>query len=519
MTSPITIFNQLAVSFNGVGTSIRLLPSNYDSLLQVQNLSTSTFNYVRIRTGVTDPGFAFQGLSDAATDALWAAESTPFQAIIDYLASINIKIILTIEPPSSWLTTGSLTGSLALSSFATLVVSGYKFFNDFQANIVHSVSLFDEPDVSPIIYPIDLISLSTLTKNVAISRSILDLKLIGHSLSQVSPETNGVTNQSNVFRLAMIGSPNTFDYWDIHGVENSADSVIYNGQDFEARSYMQERFRSDRVEFESINFPLEKIVSRMITRATFFPNTVGDQGTNSSNLVDYALRLAENFVAALKNRFGIVLFGQLTKEGSDEDTILDVGNIYRPFYTLVQLLSTKLPTQGWVFEEEELDNNDTTIKALVLATNSMSFGLVMCRPISDPFSGKLTITVNNPIWTPALEFTNFVFEVYPFTTDISTTEVSFSELYEGSATLRLINVPYNCVLFLTGDLTIIPPPTPPVIVPTVYLQETIIQVPIYYGIPAATPVPGTIYYDTQANLTKVYDTVSGWITITPLPPP
>jgi hypothetical protein len=269
---------------------------------------------------------------------------------------------------------------------------------------------------------------------------------------------------------------------------------------------------------------LEKIVSKLTTRVTFFPGIVGDNGTNSSNLMAYGLRIADNIIAALQNRFGIILIGQLTEDSINLDhdsLIVPVTDVYKPYYSLLQLFANNLPVQGSVYEQEPLDKiNDTTIKSVVIASNSMSFCIVLSRPTSDIFNGKLTLTINNPIWTPAYQFANLTFSVYPPTTNITNTLVSFSQLYEGSATLRLTNLPYNCVLFLRGDLQVIPPP-PPLIppVPGASLSETIIQVRMYYGVPPTIPLSGTIYYDTENNTTKVYDTVSGWIQIRQLPPP
>lgn len=518
MSSPITIFNQLSTTYKGIGTCLRLLPGDSDTLAQVQQLVDSNFKFVRIVTGITDPGFAFQGLGNFATDALWQAESIPFQLIIDYLANLNIKIILCIEPPVSWLTMGSLTGSLALSSFATLVVAAYKFFNDLQNDIIHSISLFNEPDVYPFIFPNDLISLSTLVKNTALSRNFTNIKLVGPSLSQVSPKTYGITSQSNLFRLALLGATNTFHYWDIHAAENSADSTFYNSQDYNSRIYMKDRLLFDKNEFESVNFPLEKIVSKLITKTTSFPGIIGDSGTDASNTIEYGIRIAENFTAALENRFGIVLFAQLTEQGADLNSILDSDLLQRPFYSLLKQISSTLPVLGSVYQAQPLDKiNDTTIKTLVIKTNSMSFSTMLCRPLSDIYSGKLTLTINNPIWTPAYQFANVTFSAYPSTTDLSETQVSFSKLYEGSATFRLINIPYNCIVFFSANLEIIPPPSPqPPPTPTPYLLETIIQVPMFYGTPLNIPIAGTIYYDTQENVTKVYDSSSGWIQITPL---
>jgi hypothetical protein len=524
MTSPVTLFNQLAVTFYGIGTTVRLLPSNYTTLVQVQQLASSNFKFIRIETAVTDPGFSFQGLGDTQNDSFWAAESIPFSTIISYLASINVKIILTVLPPTSWLQNGELTGTLSLTSFATMIVSAYKFFDDIQPGIIHSISLFNEPDVSPIIFANNLISLGTLVRNTLLTRGYVNVKLIGPSLSQVSPKTVGVISQSNVFKQELITSPNTFDYWDIHSIENSADSIYYNAQDYSSRTYLQDRLRADRVNFESVNLSLKKIVSKLVTRATYFPGVVGDNGINSSNLVEYGIRIAENIVAALENRFGIILIGQVVEDsinGDYDSLLVPITDVYKPYYELLQLFSNNLPVQGSVYQDEPLDKiNDTTIKSVVIATNSMSFCSVLCRPESDVFSGKLTLTINNPIWTPAYEFTNLSFNVYPSTTDISSTIVSFSQIYEGSATFRLVDIPYNCVLFLTGDLQVIPPPAPPVTpAPSTSYNETIIQVPMLYGVPVGIPVSGTIYYDTQQNVTKVYDSISGWIVITPLTPP
>jgi hypothetical protein len=98
-----------------------------------------------------------------------------------------------------------------------------------------------------------------------------------------------------------------------------------------------------------------------------------------------------------------------------------------------------------------------------------------------------------------------------------------ADLDDGTAFIKLTNVPYNCVVFLTGSLSLIPPPNPPPPPPNTpsYLVQTIVQVPMYYGIPPNPPIPvaGTIYYNNSSNLLKVYDSVQGWISTTPLPPP
>jgi hypothetical protein len=523
MTSPVTLFNQLAVVFNGIGTTVRLLPSNYTTLVQVQELSASNFKFICFLTSVTDPGFAFQGMNDAQNDALWEAESIPFSDVINYLATINVKIILKIVPPTSWLQSGELTGTLALTSFATMITSAYKFFDDFQPGIIHSISLFNEPDIAPLIYVNNLISLGTLVRNNLLSRGYVGVKLIGPTLSQVSPQTQGLVSQSNIYRLGLITSPNTFDLWDIQAIEHSGDSSIYNAKDYESRLYLQKRLRADRVDFESVNLSLQKISTKLTTRATFFPGVVGDNGINSSNIVEYGIRIAENMIATLENRFGIILIGQVIEDlvNLDYDSLFITAPLGpKPFYELLQLFSNNLPIPGSVYQDEPLDKiNDTTIKSVVIASNSMSFAVVLARPESDIFSGKLTLIINNPLWTPAYEFTNLVFSVYPSTTNITSTAVSFSQLYEGSATFRLIDVPYNCILFLTGDLQIIPPPAPLVTPPPgTLLSETIIQVPMYFGVPVAVPTEGTLYYNTDTNLTKVYDSGFGWITITSLSP-
>lgn len=474
MYSPVTVFNQLAITYRGLGTTVKLGSPRV----------SSDFKFLKLKTGVTDP--VIQGQTNSQSDAYWVAESSFTNQNNDFLGK---NVILSVTVPPSWLITGYLTSDTSLMSYARLLVSAVLFFAS-GGLIIHSVELFETPDAGPArIHPNDLVKLATFVKTIAAARNTI-VKLIGPSLSQVDYTTN--------YRQVLINAPQTFNYWDIHATENDKDlaSLTNSIATIETRKYMLDRLRVEKIEFEFTNFTLEKIASDMFTKIIDPIET------------SYALRLADNIIGALANRFGTLIFS---------NTHSTTGE--RPFFNMLKSIAQKFPINGNIYEAEALNVQDTTMKTCVISPNSMSFCVMMSRPTYDLFSGNLTLEISNPIWSSQYSLTNLVLSSFPETVDVSSCTISATPLTDYNSAsprpiIKLTGLPYNCVLFLTASV-ISTPPQPPLPPPSVYLSETLVQVPMHYGTPTFfTPQSGNVYYDSQTNKTKVYDSTLGWINAT-----
>ena len=472
-----TCFNPLGESFLGVGVSVSSTPSNSVTVSQLQPLSNSTFKFVKVITGIQDPGI----ISDTGPtffDSLWSTWATDNTNVISFLSSLGIHIVLQVDCPVSWLVSGYLTGSNSLNLYASLLVSAFNCIQNLQPDIIHSVILFNEPDHS--CYPNDLVTLAFLVKSRSIS-----IKLVGPSNSSVPSITSTNTNVHNLYRLALSSFPDAFEFLDIHAVENPLDSnIIDNSNSIDARRYIQFGLQHDSVSLSSIQPIIPKICSNLYTIASL-------QG------LAFTLRIADNIIDALYNSFSIIILP------------IPIDEFSSPVFSLLSKISSTLPTPGILFQSQSADESPI-LGSLVMSTDSMSFCFMFSiAGVGDPLDDKLSITVVNPIWNTGYYLNNLQFTSFPDSNTVPF--VVSSNIFEGSAIIVINNVPTNCVLFLSGNLQLVPPPVV-VVPPSSPLPDTLVQVTLSFGIPTGvTPEPGTIYFDSQLLSTRVFDSTLGWI--------
>ena len=511
MSYPTSIFNNISSTFLGFGTSVRIINGNSDTSVSSKIVSLG-LKYVRINITIADPGIGFLGSSDSATDSLFIAESVsnPYSAIANDINALNIKIILNLTCPSSWLTSGSLQGTSNITSYSRLLVSCWKYFSSTLSCIIYGIEAFNNPELLSSISPLNYVFLCNTIHSIGTSRSI-SIKILGENLSQVS-SNNVILNPQDSYTVSLFGNFNAIDSFSLDTIENSADLTIINGGDFAARSYLYSRLVSDISQWNSISFGRQKVSTRFATRATTFPNsTIG-----TSNDTVYAIRVAENLCNLLKTGFNSVNYGQLTTDGlGDTDTLYNISNSTRPTFDLIQLFNSVIPINGQLFNSEELNPNDETIKCLIMNDNHMSFSCMLCRPVTDSFSGRLALRICDPIWSQGYSFTNLQFTAFPVSVDTSGIIVA-NYMYEGAGRFELQNVPTGCIIFFNCSLIIAPPVIPINPIPN-YALETIIQVPVKTNYTTVSQ-PGSLYFNSTTLNTMVYDSVLGWIATSNLPP-
>lgn len=512
-TSPVTLFNSLSVSFNGIGTQCQVYNGNFDSNLS--EIIPPTFNIVKLLVAIADPGLSFILLN--TYDSLYTDEavSTPFAQTITDLNNLNVKIILNVQIPHSWLTTGSLSSAQAITSYARLVVSGFNYFvNVLHANLF-SIEVFTNPDLSPphISAP-NLVSLVSQIQSIAVTRGFPVIPLSGPSVSQLSAQTVNITDANYVYTQAQ---PN-FTIWSIYGKENNADLAIINGNNFLARQYFMRQSDLDAVQFGFTKPYQEKVITNLATRATVYPQGTIPVGVNASETVGYGCRVAENIIGALSNSYTSLLLGKLNFSSLlplDTDSLYDSEDLHTQLYQIATLVSQKLIVNGQIFQGESLDPNDETMKVCVISSDHFSFTVMLSRPSIDPYNGNLTFNIQDKIWSDALQFTSFTFTAYPSTVDVSLCSVTFSDIpCAGLGVVKVNNLPLNCIIFFSGTLAVTPAPAPPSPIPPNYLSQTVIQIFINNNLPTGVFAPGTIFFNLSTNKTMVYDSVLGWIEIT-----
>ncbi len=168
-----------------------------------------------------------------------------------------------------------------------------------------------------------------------------------------------------------------------------------------------------------------------------------------------------------------------------------------------------------------MSSGDNTLKGMVLAPRGDQFAILLCRPETpDALSGNLRLIIRNPLWSDRYKITSLTLESL-LDRDLSDVKYS-SKVAQGQATMILSTVPYeSSVILITGQVRLNPPLDPPPPPPAAdneesrqSLMETIIQVPVHYGIPTRSSLPtnGNFYFDTKDQRAKVY-IASEWVDV------
>jgi hypothetical protein len=517
LCTPISKFNQLACNYNGIGVSI-LLTENYNDINVSSLLNGIPVQYIRVIIGIVDPGISFLNSSNSTTDSFWVS-SIPYQTVLNDIATITpkVKLILSFHPPPTWTNSGSLVTNTQINSYARLIVSGFIYVSSLAPTLdILGVEPLNSPDsVNTHISTGNLINLVNYIKSIALTRSV-SFSCIGPGVSSVSPIAT-VIDENYVYTQALAGQPNTFDIWNINGIENSSDLALVNT--ISGRSYMFLELMKDSTMFNFTSYGKELVLSSLSSIATIFPDYVTDYGTSSPSTVEYGIRLAEGFVSGLTNRFSTVIFDQLTNSNT---ALYNGSNQLQNYSQLLTLISTKFGTTGSIYTEETLqpfNANTSTLKIGLLQAGNLQFNLLLCRPVSDTFNGSLKCVINTYLWSNAYEVISCTFSYFPSSTSNSATLLSWTFESccsgQGTGTFVFSGLPYNCVLFIQLNLGLVPAP---VVVPTPpanYL-ETFFQVALTTNVPTGTIANGTVYYNSTLNEFLVFDSILGWITASTL---
>jgi hypothetical protein len=367
------------------------------------------------------------------------------------------------------------------------------------------------------------------------------IKLLGPGLSQVISET--LSDSSYIDTL--YDYRNLLDLFSIHANENKStvtDITLLNVGDFNSRVLLRNGLTKVTYHMSAVNFTTPRIVTNFSTNATKFSVSGTDYGTGASDTIAFAKRVVENFCIINNLGFSSAIFNYLnnkigstlTGEDPDTKTLYDSTDTLRPVGQLLKYLTEHIPvpSNSW-FSEELNKEDDYTIKTMFLTSTGNQFFIILCRPdVPDLLNGNMKLYLENPLWSTAYTTSNVQLNSYPDPQSVSnpsgvplgnaTTMCSFGQ---GRLTISMQHLPYNCILFLSGNVSLLPPVTPspspspgpsPSPSPSPVVMETIIQVPVNYGNPTPTDyVEGTVFYDSQAHTLKTF--ISGtWHTATML---
>ncbi len=495
-TEPVaTVFSPTTRSFLGLGVNATVQHTR-SALNMLQDLSLS---WGRITLNVEDLGKDAILFDTTAMDAFWENSHDlrygDTRYIYSALSHKDAVCIYTIKKaPKTWLTKDSrkeLCGD-ALLAFSRLWVSAIFTYKRFGLEIKY-IEPVDEPDtlhgmyVSPQNYVILVRSLRCLLSQ----RGLSNVKIMGPGVSRVI----GRTQQVEPYISAFTGTEGLLDYWSIHAVENNVDVDFWNSGTFAARRYMGTNLLRN-IQFMNWILPTIPV---MVTKYTSLGTNIEglDYGSNVTALAPYGLRLMDNLAGIMSAGATVALTTFLSFPHDPLALFTDQG-AKKPFVNALALADRYLPL-GFSYQPSDLlgESMDKTVKAVVVHQNC--FGAILSRSQwTDGLLGTLVIRIENPEWDDETAMTTLSAEAYPSIIDLSGMQKSLI-LGTGYALLVLKRVPYQCVIFIKGDIysnicNLEPP-----------IQQTTINVPQIsdlQGIP--NPQEGDVVWHIQSSSLKVY---------------
>ena len=227
--------------------------------------------------------------------------------------------------------------------------------------------------------------------------------------------------------------------------------------------------------------------------------------------MEYAMRLMDNVCGIVSGGASMALSWFLSFKGDNKALYRSDGS-RRPQREALALLNKTLPTRGTMYlaEDESTGNPaDQTLKTFVASGNS--FGFILSRPHQqDALNGNITMQINNPDWNSETFVSTMNMHIFPSHASLEavTKEISTSN---GIMTIKLKNLPFNCVVYGKGDVyvtpTLLAPPVPNMANMSVALPRVsdVVALPRVSDVAALRNVnEGDIIYNVQRKSLLIY---------------
>jgi hypothetical protein len=529
-----TYFNSLSTVFKGLGTTVHLFPNNHHIPVDIaERLLFLKARFVKILISIPDPGpvgsitdpndlvssftNAPYSISSEDADGNYIPSSVErlFAALKDTIQ--NAKIILCVIPPPSFLSTeatGMLTESSSILLFAHICAIAKMFLESYLYPVEY-IQLFHRPDDEENVHgnmgENDLLLLATLLRQILAEKNLTAKFLLPGSSQVLS-----VSDIRDEYIHALQEGTDLVDIFAIDALENANDLSLVNKGDFSSRKLLGDQLKKNVAQINSIKFPLEKMATLVGTRATKFHSEGQDFLTSpaAQDRNEFAIRVCENLCSVLACSFSTALAPVINDPS---------GGLYRedgtpfPLATLMNKFTGNMVIPGTIFAPLEMNKTfDHTIKAMLMSSTGNAVSIILCKSKDlDPFEGKMTLVVNNELWSTAYEVLSYQVDSFPF---LSLKDVSITtEIFQDRLVIDLRNLPNDAVvIFLKVAIELKPivpvvPIEPDPILPVdeqepfPIVLSTIMQIPVNFGLPTEQEQEnGTVFFDLKTRTLKVF---------------
>lgn len=437
-----TVFNSVTNTAPFSGTGVNSYPLQGVSLSNYLQ-SFNNMNWSRlVISGPTDGSIYF---NDTAFDSLWM-NSTEFSSSIRFSNSIlqnaGTTVIFTIG--SGFLENNSrniLTGDL-ITAYARYFVSLiYCLKTNFSISVTF-VELVDKLTLKYITPP-DYLVLIQIFRGIMSSRGLSGVSVLGPGIKMLK---SGVL--SNAYIESFIGTTGIIDAWSFHAVESDEDKNLFQNSTFAARNYFFTRAMFTVAMMQRTLPYIPIYVTKFTSIASIFSSGI-DFGPSASDVIEYSLRLSDNFCGLLNANISNILFYFLKKDNDPKSLFRNDGS-KRTFTQALNLLSQdSFFNSGTLFNLVSVDSNDQTIKAAIVGENS--YVLILSRAQStDSFLGNILVDINGT-WSGNYLATSTI-DVFPSSVDTSRVVRTCQVSNLGVLSITLTKVPYSCIIIVKGTV-------------------------------------------------------------------
>src|SRR6478609_385398 len=505
-------FKPTTIPWEGFGINIKV----DDAATITNQLQGLNAQWSRIYLEVDDRGIDGIYYDNDTFDKLWEKSENIQTQITRFAYStfelMGSKFIFTARTaPLSWLTTdgtNELRGD-ALVAFARFFASAVITHRKFGMP-VHWVEILDEPSTidGTYITPENYVILVQTFKSILAARlssGTMDIQVMGPGLSCIVTKYQTVEPYIAAFADSSIetegGTVPLLDAWSVHVLENEVDAQYYNAGDFEARMYVRNQLRKT-ILFMNWTIPgIPVYVTKYGTNATRYSLGI-DYASGAPETTEYAMRLMDNVCGIVSSGSSSALSWFLNFK-NDKRALYRKDGSRRPQRDALALLNKILPTQGNIFVPQDTATNsgatprDQTIKTFVASRNS--FGFILSRAhATDDMKGSLRLKIKNDEWN-ATKY-RCTMSLYAFPSNISLGAANkVVTASNGTMTIDMTGLPYNCVVYGKGDVYA----TPTSLVPTI--PKSPFYIPRVYDPAALVNVnPGDIIFNVQTGVMMIY---------------
>ena len=543
-----TYFNQLCRFWHGTGVVFHMTPDDSDDTSTVEAmLSGLNAHICKLYIGLPDPGADAAGNDATAMQDVWANAGLELQVQTLFASLVRnnyTTVLLSVAAPRSWMSliTSTLTGTDSLSSYVRYVCGCIAWLRATltapASTLIKFVEVYEEPDTEiGHVSPLDVAALTSMLHTALSASYGTEVQVSGPAVSQVvsvaargEPYVEAYQNRSNSLGLFTYHvEVNTADA----GVATQLDASVSDGccigetllqRDLMCRSLERNVMTQNSV--VATPMTLNNTAWAKERFATSWGKTTRPAVSPGRTEAEcYAIGAARTMCAMLLNGFSATCFHRLVAADDGVNGIYNSAAELTAWGSFYARLGAELPLNGQLYVSEEMSPGDNTLKSLVLSPRGDKFAIILCRPeTSDALNGMLRVIIRNPLWSDQYQVSGLTLESFP-SRDVSTVQTS-GKIGLGQGVFTFSMLPYESTVFLvTGQVLLNPPIVQPPPPPEDNFNddgsrlETIIQVPINYGNPVesstSTPVPGSLYYDTEDNVAKVY-IGSQWVNVTML---